>query len=66
MSGRPLLAWLSYRGAVHAAIDYGNALLVLVDLNHGTLLERFGVHDAPQDPIEKANHLSRIAMRSND
>jgi hypothetical protein len=31
------LAWLSYRGAVHAATEYGLALYVLIDLNHELL-----------------------------
>jgi hypothetical protein len=33
------LAWLSYRSAVHAAEEYGSALMVLFDLNHKLLDE---------------------------
>lgn len=32
--GSYALAWASYRGAVHAADEYGSALYVLIDVNH--------------------------------
>jgi len=32
------LAWISYRGAVHAANEYGLSLQVLVDVNHDLLI----------------------------
>lgn len=34
------LAWVSYRGSVHAAADYGYALWVVVDLNLGSAENR--------------------------
>jgi hypothetical protein len=37
--GAYALAWLSYRAAVHAAEEYGQALVVLFDLNHRALDE---------------------------
>jgi hypothetical protein len=39
--GAYALAWLSYRSAVHAAEEYGSALVVLFDLNHELLDEHF-------------------------
>lgn len=45
------LAWVSYRGAVRAADDYGHALIVFVDMNHGLLqdLNRSTVRDRETD-----------------
>jgi hypothetical protein len=44
-----LLAWLAYRGAVHAAVSYGQAMYVAFDLHRFDMVR--GLHYAPP-PLE--------------
>ena len=57
-----LMAWVSYRGAVAAAEEYGVALQVLFDLNHRILLEGFE-QPGPGLDLQRGQELSRLANR---
>lgn len=60
------LAWLSYRGAVHAAEEYGSALLVLADLNADALIDRFLIAERVRaSRLDAAKRLSAVARRDD-
>lgn len=52
------LAWLCYRGAVAAAMEYGAALRMLLDLNRFTLYERMGL------PFPATTDAERVVVKA--
>jgi hypothetical protein len=58
------MAWISYRGAVRSAEDYGVALLLLLDFGHGKLHDYFAHLVANQDArAETATAISALRQR---
>jgi hypothetical protein len=60
------LAWGSYRGALHAAAEYGYAVWVLVDLNHQLVDDHFATRDQSIDMKPRRSWISAVARRSLD